>query len=235
MAFATFRDRVAADASASERAEFIRLTYMHLGGAVGAFVALTALLVNVAGPQIAGTLLGSRWSWLIVLGAFMVVGRVAEGWAQSGGSVGTQYAGLALYVVAESIIFVPICYIATAFYPSSVLTQAAILTLMVFGGLTATVFITKKDFSFMSRALMIGGFGAMGLILVSIIFGFTLGTLFSGAMVVLMAGYILYHTGNVLHHYPVGSHVAASLALFASIATLFFYILRLVMAFASDD
>ena len=29
--------------------------------------------------------------------------------------------------------------------------------------------------------------------------------------------------------------MAASLALFASIATLFFYILRLVMAFASDD
>jgi FtsH-binding integral membrane protein len=228
MAFATFRDRMAADASAGERAEFIRQTYLHLGGAVVACVALTALLVQVAGQQIASTFLGSTFSWFIVLGAFMVAGRVAQGWAQSGGAVGKQYAGLALYVAIQSLILVPICYIATKASPG-VLPKAAILTLMVFGGLTATVFITKKDFSFMSRALMIGSFGAMGLIVVSMIFGFNLGTLFSAAMVILMAGYILYYTGNVMNNYPVGSHVAASLALFSSIATLFFYILQLVM------
>ena len=232
MSYATFRERVAAEASASERAEFIKLTYMHLAGAIFACVGLTSLLIKVAGEQILMALSG-RFTWLIVLGAFMLVGRVAESWAASGGSPQKQYLGLALYVAVESLILVPICYIALYFSNAGpqVLTQAALLTLVTFGGLTATVFITKKDFSFMGRALMVAGFGAMGLILVSILFGFTLGTLFSGAMVVLMAGYVLYHTGNVLHHYPVGSHVAASLALFASIATLFWYILQLVMAF----
>ena len=67
------------------------------------------------------------------------------------------------------------------------------------------------------------------------LFGFSLGNLFSAAMVVLAAGYILYYTSNVMQHYPIGSHVAASLALFSAVALLFWYILRLVMAFAGDD
>ena len=36
------------------------------------------------------------------------------------------------------------------------------------------------------------------------------------------AGYILYDTSNVLHHYRTDQHVAASLALFASVALLFY-------------
>jgi FtsH-binding integral membrane protein len=49
-------------------------------------------------------------------------------------------------------------------------------------------------------------------------------------LIVLACGYILYDTSNVLHHYRIGQHVAASLALFASVALLFWYVLRLVMA-----
>jgi FtsH-binding integral membrane protein len=95
---------------------------------------------------------------------------------------------------------------------------------------TAIVFLTGKDFSFMRQGLMVAGLGATGLILCSILFGFQLGTLFAAIMVLFAAGYILYHTSNILHHYPVGSHVAASLALFASVALLFWYILQLVMS-----
>ena len=40
-------------------------------------------------------------------------------------------------------------------------------------------------------------------------------------MIVLACGYILYHTSNILHQYRIGQHVAASLALFASVALLF--------------
>ena len=45
-----------------------------------------------------------------------------------------------------------------------------------------------------------------------------------------MCGYILYDTSNVLHHYRIGQHVAASLALFATIVTLFWYVLQLLMS-----
>lgn len=238
MAYAGYRDRIltAADASAVERAEFIRKTYMHLGVAVLAFAGLTAVLVNSPfAPWMMTTLAASQFSWLIVLGAFMAVGWVAERWARSGASVPMQYAGLGLYVVAQAVIFVPLLYIAAFYSSPTVLPAAGIITGTVFGGLTMSVLLTGKDFSFLGRALMLGGFAAMGIIVVSILFGFDLGVFFSAAMVVLAAGYTLYYTSNVLHHYPIGSHVAASLALFSAVALLFWYILRLVMAFTGRD
>jgi len=81
---------------------------------------------------------------------------------------------------------------------------------------------------------MVGGFAAIGLIVCGTLFGFQLGTLFSAGMVALSAGYILYYTSNVLHHYRTDQHVAAALALFAAVALLFWYILRLVMALSRD-
>lgn len=225
-----------ADVSVNERTEFIRKTYLHLGGAIFAFTALTAAIINSSlAPKIVGTLMGSQFGWLLVLALYMGVGHFAQKLAYSGSSPSMQYVGLGLFIVAEAIIFTPLLYIATYYTDGNVIPTAGILTLIVFGGLTASVFITKKDFSFMGRALMMGGFAAMGIIVVSILFGFSLGVLFSAAMVVLMAGYVLYETSNVLHHYPVGSHVAASLALFSAVATMFWYILRIVMAFTGDD
>ena len=53
------------------------------------------------------------------------------------------------------------------------------------------------------------------------------------AMVGLAGGAILYDTSNVLHHYPQDRYVGASLALFASVALMLWYVLRLFMA--SDD
>jgi FtsH-binding integral membrane protein len=62
------------------------------------------------------------------------------------------------------------------------------------------------------------------------IFSFNLGILFIAAMLLLAGGYILYDTSNVLHHYRIGQHVAASLALFASVALMFWYMVQLVMS-----
>jgi FtsH-binding integral membrane protein len=92
------------------------------------------------------------------------------------------------------------------------------------------VFITRKDFSFLRSVLMFGGFAALGLIVVAIVFQFNLGPIFTYAMIALACGYILYHTSNVLHHYRIGQHVAASLALFASVALLFWYIVQLFLS-----
>jgi hypothetical protein len=103
------------------------------------------------------------------------------------------------------------------------------MTLGMFGGLTLIVFVTRKDFSWMRSILVIAGFVAMGLIVCSILFGFELGTIFSAAMIALASGYILYYTSNVMHHYRTDQHVAAALTLFAAVALLFYYILRLLM------
>jgi hypothetical protein len=230
MSYSAWQAQAAEHAPADERAEFIRKTYAHLGVAVLACAALSYGLVNSAlAPRMLEWIGASQFSWLLVLGAFMLASTVAQRWAQSGGSVSKQYLGLGLYVVAQSIIFTPLLFVAAFYTDANVLPTAGILSTAIFGGLTVSVFVTKKDFSFMQRALSLAGFAAMGLIVASILFGFTLGTLFSAAMIVLMAGYILYYTSNVLHHYPVGAHVAASLALFAALATLFWYVLQFVM------
>ncbi|HYO59621.1 Bax inhibitor-1 family protein [Archangium sp.] len=222
---------IAAEAPASARIAFIRKTYLHLGGAVLAFIAVeAALLKSPLAQPLVQTLLGGRMSWLIVLGAFMLVGWVAERWARSTTSPAMQYLGLGLYVVAEAIIMLPLLYVA-AYYTRdpNIIPTAGVLTGLVFAGLTGTVFLTRRDFSWLRPALTIAGFAALGLIVVSLLFGFSLGTLFAAVMVVVAAGYILYYTSNVLHHYPVGSHVAAALALFSAVALLFWYILRILM------
>ncbi|MBU0551721.1 Bax inhibitor-1 family protein [Myxococcota bacterium] len=221
----------AAYAGADARAEFIKKTYLHLGGAVFAFTALTALLINSpVAPAMLKMIAASRFNWLLFLGAFMLFGYLAERWAQGGQSKQMQYVGLGLYVLFEAIIFTPMMYIAAYYTDKSVLPTAGIMTLLTFGGLTATAFLSKTDFSFLGRVLSMAMFAAMGLIICSILFGFNLGTLFSFGMVVIAGGYILYYTSNVLRHYPTDAHVAASLALFAAVALLFWYILRLVMS-----
>ena len=106
---------------------------------------------------------------------------------------------------------------------------AGAITGLLFLGLTVTAFSTRKDFSFLRGALTIGSFVALGIIVCSIFIGFTLGLVFSGAMVLLASGSILYTTSNIIHHYNEEQHVAASLALFAGVALLFWYVLRILM------
>ena len=222
---------IAARAATNERVDFIRKTYIHLLGAVLAFCGLEVLYFQSGiAEQLFDTLWGNGGkTWLLVLGAFMLVGWVADYWARSATSVALQYAGLGLYVLAESIVTAPMLYLASRFGGESVIPTAGIITLLMFGGLTAGVFITGHDFSYLKTALIVGSFAAFGFILCGILFGFQLGMVFSVALIVLACGYILYYTSNVLHHYRIGQHVAAALALFAAVALLFWYVLRLVM------
>ena len=75
----------------------------------------------------------------------------------------------------------------------------------------------------------IASFLALGFIICAMIFGFSLGLVFSLAMVVLASAAILYDTSNILHKFRMDQHVAASLSLFASVAMLFYYILLALM------
>ncbi len=223
---------MADQANSDIRAGFIRKTYLHLLGAILACAAIDALILTLFHDQlmtIVPKVLGG-YTWLIVLGAFMLVSYIADRWANSNTSRQMQYLGLGLYVVAEAIIFIPLLFIATNFTKDpNLLMSAGIVTAVVFGGLTITVFVTKTDFSFLKWAMVAGGFIALALIVVSVVVGFSLGIWFSVAMVVLAAGAILYNTSNILHHYHTDQHVAASLALFASVALLFWYVIQIFM------
>ncbi len=241
---ASLRGGVAnATVNQSDRLRFIRLTYLHLFGAIAAFAGLLWCYFHIAPlgkllvPYV-NFALGGRWNWGIVLGAFMVVSWVADYWASHATSRPMQYVGLGLYVLAESIIFVPLLVIvqirtyeiiAKGGHNPNILRDAAICTLAVFAALTASVFFSKKDFSFLRSGLAIASGAALTLIFLSIGFGFNLGIVFSVAMVLLASGYILYQTSQVFAHYHTESYVAAALALFSSVALLFWYIIRIFL------
>lgn len=213
-------------ATATERGVFVMRVYGHLLAAIAAFVLFEVYLFKsgLAEP-IAKALMSVNW--LLVLGGFMIAGWLARGVAGRARSIGLQYVGLALYVVAQGIIFVPMLYIAEYYVGGGVIRSAAILTLLGFVGLTLIVFQTRKDFSFLSALLRWGGLLALLGIAGSVLFGLQLGTWFSVAMIGLAGGAILRDTSNIIRYWPNNRYVGASLELFASVALMFWYILRL--------
>jgi len=223
------RGYTVAEALPAERASFIRKTYAHLAMAIGAFGILSGILVNTPTAEALAIRMTGGYSWLLVLLAFMGVSWLAQSMAMSSTSKALQYMGLLLYTVAFSILSLPLLYVA-AYYSGGgygTIAKAGVVTVGLFLGLTATVLLTRKDFSFLGPILAVGGFIALGFIVSGIIFGFGLGNIFAFAMVAFAGGAILYETSNMLHRYRTDQHVAASLGLFASIALLFWYILSI--------
>ncbi len=256
MAFAQASRRPIAGAVAtlgvSDRVTFLRKTYGHLTAALIGFALVTyylmAQMTSTSLKFSAWAFQGGGMNWLIVLLLFMGVGYMAERLARSESSRNLQYLGLAIFVVAEAVLLQPMLWIlvlkfggdtgrvammngdlAMGSEAGKILAESVGITLAIFLGLTATVFWTKKDFTFMRGVLSICCFGALGVIVCSMLFGFHLGALFSGLMILLMAGYILFQTSLVMSYFPPSGYVAASLMLFSTIATLFWYVLRLMM------
>jgi hypothetical protein len=232
----------------SDRVAFLRKTYLLLGVALIAFAAFTGGFIRFmpeASFKFSSWAL-SGYAWALVLILFMVVGWVSQKLAMSQTSRGLQYFGLGLSVLAWTLLLQPMLWIlmvrfadkgmyidpthpALSHTAASILGQAVVITLAIFVGLTLTVFLSKKDFSFMRGALAIASFATLGVIFASILFGFHLGAIFSGFVILLMAGYILYQTSLVMNYFPPTAYVAASLMLFSTVATLFWYVLRLLM------
>ena len=211
------------------RAAFLTRTYAHLLGAILAFAGIEVFLFSSGLAQpMAEAMIGTNW--LLVLGAFMVVGWLASSTATRAVSRPAQYAALAAYVAAYAVLFVPLLYVAEYQVGGGVIASAGWVTILGFSALTAVVFFTGKDFSFMGGMLKWLGIVAVLLIVASVLFGFGLGTWFSVAMIGFAGAAILYDTSNVLHHYPEDRYVAAALALFGSVALMFWYVLRLFMS-----
>lgn len=214
--------------TSSERAAFITRTYLHLFGAVLGFTAIEVFLFSSGlAWKMAQAMLST--SWLLVLGGFMLVSWIASRAAQQAESMAAQYAALAGFVVAEAIIFVPLLAIAFLQAPGAV-QSAATVTAVGFLGLTAVAFMSRTDFSFLGASLRWAGVMALVAIVAGVVFGFELGTWFSVGMIAFAGVAILYDTSNVIRHFPTDRHVAAALQLFAGVALMLWYVLRLFMS-----
>jgi FtsH-binding integral membrane protein len=214
--------------SAETRSAFIWRTYNHVALSIVGFAAIEVYLFKSGiALAMAQRMLGTNW--LLVLGAFMLVGWIATHVAHTVASRPLQYLALAGFVLAEAIIFVPLLYIAMRLQPG-IIESAAGVTLIGTIGLMSVAHITRKDFSFLRGILVWGGVLVLVGIVSSILFGFYLGTWFSVAMIGFAGAAVLYDTSNILHHYPEDRYVGAALQLFASIAMMFWYVLRLFMS-----
>lgn len=209
---------------AGARSVFITRTYVHVFGAVLALVAFeVALFRSGLAARIAEALHGVPWA--LVLGAFLVIAWLATRMAYRLRTLPGQYLGLGVYVVAKGLIMVPLLYHADRVAPG-VIEQAAQITTVGFAGLTAVVFVTRKDFSFLRPLLVWGGFLALLLIFAALFLGLSLGTWFNLAMVALAGASILYDTSKVARRYGGRRYVGAALSLFASIGMMFWHLLR---------
>jgi uncharacterized protein len=209
------------------RAQFITRTYTHVVGGILAFILIElGLFESGAAETIARFMLS--FNWFLILGAFMLVGWLATRTAQTSTNLGMQYFAYAMYVVVEALIFVPLLYIADAKAPGAI-DSAALVTGLGAAGLMFVAHRTRKDFSFLRGVLMWGGVLAVIAMIGGAVFGFQLGTWFSVAMIGFAGAAVLYDTSNIIHVYPEDRYVAAAMQLFASIALMFWYVLRLFM------
>lgn len=215
----------------SDRSEFIWKCYAHVVGAIIAVAVIeTYLFQSGVAWAIAGPMMQSP---MLVLMAFIGLSWGASHLAHRLESKTSQYAAFAAFVVTWSLMFVPMLAIAmvkSAESGSNIVESAASVTIFGCVALIATAMITRRDFSFLRGILVWGFFIAMGLIGASFLFGWNLGTWFSVGMIGFAGAAVLYDTSNIMHHYPQDKYVAASMALFGSIAMMFWYILRLFMS-----
>ena len=114
------------------------------------------------------------------------------------------------------------------------------LTGVTFVGLSAYVVTTKRDFSFMGHFLMAGimmaFFASIGMLIASM-FGWyyqPLGLAISAVWTLLMAGLILYETGNIVNGGET-NYILATVGLYVAIYNMFSSLLHLLGFALGED
>ena len=221
-AWGTLQARTAAQATQAERMSFVRKVYalffaatlFAVGGVALGFV-FPPLMMAVA-----------RHPWISL---FVLLGGVMG--AQALRHVrGLNLIVLFAFTTLTGAIISPAIYIYSQINPASIL-QAGVLTVGIFGGLTAYVFITKKDFSFMRGMLMTG---LIVVVLAVVLNIFIASSAFSfaiaAASLLLFSGYVLYDTSNIIRRYPTNEYVAGALSLYLDAFNIFLALLRILNA-----
>ena len=158
---------IVADAPASDRAAFFRRTYGLVAASFAAFgLALFGLFVTGVARSFMMSISGlGSWGLLGVMVLFWIGTTVAQSLAFNRASRASQYAGLGLYVVLQAVIFVPLIYYTAAVTkgnPGEILVPACLATAALVAALTAVVFMTGLDFTFLRVAIIIGSICEIG-------------------------------------------------------------------------
>ena len=206
-----------ANQSADVRADFIRKVYS---------LFFLSLLVTVGVGALAApytpVVLGF-WPILLIAGFVCII---ALSFAQR--AAGWNLALLYLYSAIQGAILGPLLTLYEARYPG-LPAQAGWLTIAVFGGLTAYVFMSKKDFSFLGGMLFMGLIALIVAGIVSFFFHAAwLATAYSVVGVLIFSGYVLYDTSRIMTRLGPEDAVMGAVSLYLDFINLFLFILRLL-------
>jgi FtsH-binding integral membrane protein len=219
-AWGSYGVETAAQASVGERMGFIRKVY-------ALFFAATLFAIG-------GVLLGLSFEplqtfarehpWIML---FAMLGGVMG--AQAVRHVpGVNLAALFGFTTLTGVIISPVIAIISQINPGSIV-AAGVLTVGIFGGLTAYVFVSKRDFSFMRGMLTTGLIVVILAGVVNIFLGASaLGFAVAAATLLLFSGFVLYDTSNIIRRYPTNEYVAGALSLYLDAFNIFLALLRLL-------
>jgi modulator of FtsH protease len=213
--------RTAAEASLPERLAFIRKVY-------SLFFVATLFAIG-------GVLLGFAYEPLMVFAfqhpiimLLMMLGGVFAAQAVRH-KPGINLVALFGFTTLTGVIISPLLYIISLHNPASIL-QAGILTVGIFGGLTAYAFISNKDFSFLRGMLVTGLIVVILAGLLNILIIGSSALYFAGAVATLLlfSGFVLYDTSNIIRRYPTNEYVSGALDLYLDAFNIFLALLRIL-------
>src|SRR5262249_22494851 len=157
--------RTAADATVEDRVGFIRKVYALFFAAT--LFAVGGVVIGFAYPPL--MVFAARHPWIMF---FMLIGGV-----MGAGAVRhvprVNLLALFGFTTFTGVVISPILFVISRTNPASIF-QAGVLTVGIFGGLTAYVFLSNRDFSFLRGMVMVG--------LIVVILAGLLNVLFVGSM-----------------------------------------------------
>jgi FtsH-binding integral membrane protein len=216
---------LAIQVGSAERMVFLRKVYTLFSLTIGLFAGVTwwASSSEFALSLVAPIFRGGFFGYMILMLVMFGLLRVAAG------RFPINLVALGLFATVEGLLTGPLVTFAIGVGGTEVVAQAAVLTGVVFGALTIYTLTSKRDFSFMRAALWTGFGVVFGFVLLGWLFGFnTSGWGVSAAFVLLMAGFVIYDTSNIMRHYPTTAVVPAVCALFLDVVIMFKHILMLL-------
>ena len=213
--------QTAAQATVAERMGFIRKVY-------ALFFAATLFAIG-------GVMLGMSIPWLFnyavehpFIMLLVMIGAVMGATAVRHVPV-VNLLALFGFTTFTGVVISPLMFYVNQTNPAS-LVQAGVLTVGIFGGLTAYVFISKRDFSFL-RGMLWTGLIVMvlgGLLNWFIVGSSALGFGLAAATLLLFSGFVLYDTSNIMRRYPTNEYIAGALDLYLDAFNIFLALLRLL-------
>lgn len=213
-----------ANASPEVRANFIRSTYLLFMSGILCSLIVGAITLNVyALSSLAISLLRSPIIALVlILGGSIGAQAIAR-------TPGLNMVGLYGFTGLIGFLFAPILAIYEMSQPG-IVGQAAFLSVLVFGALSAYALISKTNFSYMGGAIFVGMVALVGAGAANLLFfkssGF--GYWLAWGSLLLSSGYVLWRTSRMVHEYEPDENVSAALGLFISFFNIFMSILRIL-------